>query len=134
MITKGLEDYIEFIYNKISNKENVKAIDIAKHFEISRSSVSEALIRLADMNLIIYEGRNGIQITQEGEKTAEKIIKKHKILFEFFNNILGIEDEISNENACKIEHVIDDDVIKKIFLFTSFCKESNLDKKFKDKN
>ena len=49
MITKGLEDYLEIIYNKISKGEDVKAIDIAHEFNISRSSVSEALIRLANL-------------------------------------------------------------------------------------
>ena len=53
MITQGLEDYIELIYNKISNNQDVKAVDIARELDISRSSVSEALIRLADKDLII---------------------------------------------------------------------------------
>ena len=57
MITSGLEDYLELIHNKISQNIEIKAIDIAHEFNISRSSVSEALSRLADMDFIIYEGR-----------------------------------------------------------------------------
>ena len=60
MITSGLEDYLELIYNSISEDKDIKAIDIANAFNVSRSSVSEALIRLADMDLIVYEGRKGI--------------------------------------------------------------------------
>ena len=130
MITQGLQDYLELIYNKISNHQEIKAIDIAREFNISRSSVSEALIRLADKDLIIYEGKKGIQITQNGKIEARKVIKKHKILSEFFNEILGVNGKLSSENACKIEHVIDDKIIKQIRNFNIFCKNKNINKQF----
>lgn len=114
MITSGLEDYLELIHNKISQNIEIKAIDIAHEFNISRSSVSEALSRLADMDFIIYEGRKGIKITQKGIKQAKKISNKHKILSDFFIKILGAEEALANKNACKIEHVIDDELIEKI--------------------
>ena len=65
MITSGLQDYIELIYNSITENKELKAIDIANKFNISRSSVSEALIRLSDLDLILYEGRKGIKITEK---------------------------------------------------------------------
>ncbi|MBR1616913.1 metal-dependent transcriptional regulator, partial [bacterium] len=113
MLTSGLQDYLEVIYNKISNSEQVKAIDIANIFNVSRPSVSEALFRLSKMELIKYEPRKPIQITKLGVKEAKKVTKKHAILFEFFNQVLGLKEEISNSNACKIEHVIDDEIIQK---------------------
>ena len=133
MITKGLEDYIEIIYNKISDGEDVKAVDIAHILNVSRPSVSEALIRLADKDLIIYEGRKGIKITEKGRIEAEKVIKKHKILSEFFCDILGIDEIVSSENACKIEHVIDEIVTEKIKSFNAFCKTHDIAFKFRKK-
>ena len=132
MITQGLQDYLELIYNKILNKQEVKAVDIAHEFNISRSSVSEALIRLADKDLIIYEGKKGIQITRKGKIEAKKVIKKHKILSEFFSEILCISQKSAEENACKIEHVIDENLIKQIKEFTSFCINRQINKQFKE--
>ena len=132
MITKGLEDYLEIIYNAISKNESIKAIDIANKLNISRSSVSEALIRLADKNLITYNGRKGISITQEGEIEAKKIIEKHNTLYKFFTEILGIDEATSNQNACRIEHVIDDKIVKKINSFTLYCSKNSINKKFKE--
>jgi len=114
MITKSLEDYLEYIHNKISSEKTVKAIDIANKFNVSRPTVSEALIRLADMDLIIYEGRKGIKITQKGIEQAKKTVKKHEILSSFFVNILKIDSTLADKNACKIEHVIDDELIEKM--------------------
>ena len=118
MITSGLEDYLELIHDTISQNKEIKAIDIANKFNISRPSVSEALIRLADMDLIIYEGRKGIKITSKGIEEAKKIANKHKILSDFFTKILQINESLASKNACKIEHVIDDEVIEKIKEYT----------------
>ena len=73
MITSSLEDYLEYIHNKITQDKAIKAIDIANKFNVSRSTISEALIRLADLDLIIYEGRRGIKITQKGIEQAKKL-------------------------------------------------------------
>ena len=118
MITSGLEDYLELIHNSIAQNREIKAIDIANQFQISRSSVSEALIRLADLDLIIYEGRRGIKITQKGIEEAQKIARKHRVLSTFFTKIIGINEALANKNACKIEHVIDEELIEKIEIYT----------------
>ena len=130
MITKSLEDYIEYIYMSILNGNELKAVDIARYFNISRASVSEALIKLCELGLIVYEGRKGIIITQKGEIEAKRVIKKHKILLNFFNKVLNIEFEKSSDNACKIEHVIDDDVVLILEKFNSYCDNRNLSQEF----
>ena len=114
MITKSLEDYLEYIHNKLIQDKTIKAIDIANKFNVSRPTVSEALIRLADLDLIIYVGRRGIKITQKGIEQALKTIKKHEILSNFFVNILKINPSLADKNACKIEHVIDDEILEKM--------------------
>lgn len=130
MITKSLEDYIEYIYTSLSNGEELKAIDIAKKFNISRASVSEALIRLCELGLVIYEGRKGIIVTEKGEIEAKRVIKKHQILLNFLHITLNIEFEKASDNACKIEHVIDDDVVSILEKFNQFRDKNNLKKDF----
>lgn len=132
MITKGLEDYLELIYNTIADGREIKAIDIANAFNISRPSVSEALIRLADSDLIVYEGRKGIKITEKGAAAAKKIIDKHSTLFAFFYEVLGVSFDKADVNACKIEHVIDDEVIEKIKKFNEFSKLNEIQSRFKE--
>lgn len=134
MLTKALEDYIEFIFNSIEENKTLKAIDIANCFNISRASVSEALIRLVEMDLIIYEGRKGITITEKGKIEAQRIIKKHEILSNFFLKVLNFDKETSSNNACKIEHVIDEEVIERLEKFTLFCIENDISIKFKEKH
>ena len=114
MITSSLQDYLEIIYNRTKDGSVIKAIDIAHEFNISRASVSEALYRLAQLDLIKYEPRKNIEITKNGIKEAKLVARKHEILFEFFNQVLGIDEKNASDNACRIEHVIDQEVIERI--------------------
>ena len=102
-LTSSLEDYLEVISNYLKKYNKVRAIDISKELNVSRASVSEALKRLSKQGLINYGRYDAITITEEGEKIAHKVIKKHTLLQEFFSNVLGLEEQEATENACKID-------------------------------
>ncbi len=123
-LSASLEDYLELICNLLETSQSVKAVEIAKKLNISRASVSEALMKLAQKNLIIYEGHKGITITEAGLKLAQEVIDKHNVFTAFFEETLGLNKETAEENACKIEHVIDDEVFKRIKLFQKYCSEN----------
>lgn len=123
-LSASLEDYLELICNSLETNENVKAVELAKKLNVSRASVSEALGRLAEKNLIINEGHKGITITPEGMRRAQEVIAKHNTLTSFFENILGLNSEIAEETACKIEHVISNEVFNKFQDFEKYCSQN----------
>ena len=105
-LSSGLEDYLECIYNNIQEKGSVKAIQLSKDLCVSRASVTDALHRLAEHELINYERYGTIAITEKGISKAKEIIEKHNILKIFFEKVLLLSDDEASENACRIEHVI----------------------------
>lgn len=124
-LSASLEDYLEIICNLHGTSKSVKAVDIAKQLNISRASVSEALFKLAEKKLIIYEGHKGITITPEGLKLAKEVIKKHKTVTAFFEKTLGLDKNEAEKNACKIEHVISNRVFNRLFAFQKYCNKNN---------
>jgi len=124
-LSASLEDYIEIIWNLHLENKIVKAIDISKKLNISRASVSEALSKLEEKGFIIYEGHKGITITENGIKKAKEVTSKHNTLSSFLENTLGIPKHIAENNACKIEHVITQDVFARIEAFQKFCNEKS---------
>ena len=117
MLTASLEDYIEALYEIYKEKQGVKAIDIAKRLGVGRSSVTEALKNLASKNLVNYGRYDVISLTEEGKEVALRIIEKHKTLYDFLHNILDIPSNIASDNACKMEHIISDEVLDKLVEF-----------------
>jgi len=118
-ITSGLEDYLEEIYIAQINRTPMRGADLARKLNISRASVSEALSRLVAKNLIKYSSYEAISLTQSGIIEAEKVYQKHKILKEFFEKVLEIEPQEAGENACKIEHIVSQNILEKMKNFTN---------------
>ena len=119
ILSSGLEDYLECIFNNIEKKGSVKAIEISKELDVSRASVTDALHRLADKEYIRYERYGSIEITKKGIDKAREVIDKHTILTNFFENILNLTHEEASENACRIEHVITSNAFKKLKEYTA---------------
>ena len=126
LLTASLEDYLEAFYEIIEEKNGVKAVDVANRLNVKRSSVTEALKHLSQKGLVNYNRYDVISLTPDGNKTAQAIIKKHKTLFEFLTNVLGIEEEEASENACKMEHVISDNVLNSLINFIENYKKSKV--------
>jgi Mn-dependent DtxR family transcriptional regulator len=58
--------------------------------------------------------QNGyISLMPEGRKIAERIYARHKLLTKCLMAI-GIDEEKASDEACRIEHVIDDETYEKI--------------------
>lgn len=123
-LSASLEDYLELICNLLQTSQSVKAVEIARKLNISRASVSEALARLAEKKLIVYEGHKGITITPEGLEKAKEVIDKHNTLTALFEDVFGFNRETSEENACKIEHIINGEVFDRIKKFLTYCREN----------
>lgn len=124
-LSASLEDYLELICNLLETSESVKAVELARKLNVSRASVSEALTKLVDKNLIVYEGHKGITITPQGLEKAQEVISKHKVLTSFFENTLGLDKSISEETACKVEHVISKEVFDRIKDFQLYCAKND---------
>ena len=121
-LSASLEDYLEVICNLLETSDSVKAVEISRKLNISRASVSEALNKLAEKGLILYEGHKGISITDLGLERAKEVISKHNTLTSFFENVLCLDKQESEDNACKIEHVISDEFFERLKDFKKYCE------------
>ncbi len=109
------EDYLERIL-MIQEKHNTKevhAIDIAKDMNFSKASVSVALKKLRQQELIIIDENGAIILTKQGEEIANKIYERHKTISKWLISI-GVNKETALKDACLIEHDLSDETYQKI--------------------
>lgn len=123
-ISASLEDYLEALYTIIESKQGVRVVDIARKLDVKKSSVTEALKTLSLKGLVNYGKYEVISLTEEGKKIAKSVSDKHVILQNFFTNILGAEQENASNSACKIEHVISDELLERLISFIQYCEKS----------
>ncbi len=126
-LTTTLEEYLATIF-KLEKKSGVaRANEIADSHGVSRSTVTTALKSLGEKNLIFYKPYNPIKLTPQGFKIGQKIAHRNLILNDFFERILQLPGEKARATACKVEHVITDDVIIELGRFIFFLTESGYD-------
>ena len=111
------EDYLETILILQQRTGYVRSIDIANELGYSKPSISRAVGILKENGFITVEKTGQIILTELGKNRAEEIYSKHKLLTRFLNEILGVSMDNSEEDACRIEHVISEETYIKLDLF-----------------
>ena len=116
-LSENLEDYLEAISALSEKNEGVRPSDIAKELKVKRPSVTSALNSLADKGLVEYEKYKPVVLTKEGQALATGIQKKHTLLRSFLTDILGVDATEADIAACRMEHAVNDSLMKKLSRF-----------------
>lgn len=109
ILTPSLEDYLETVLRLEEKNRVARVRDIALMLDVQMPSVTGALKSLKEKGLVQYEKNSFIVLTERGKVIAEGIYAKHKVILDFLRNVLLLPEEKAVEQACQIEHVIDDD-------------------------
>ncbi|MBQ4349874.1 MAG: metal-dependent transcriptional regulator [Clostridia bacterium] len=102
------EMYLEAILVLSQAKGFVRSIDVSEYRNYSKPSVSRAIGILQDGGYVIMGRDGGLTLTEAGREIAEKIYDRHKTLTKFFT-LLGVDEAIATDDACRIEHCISDE-------------------------
>ena len=111
------EDYLEAIYKLQQKNETVRSVDIASLLQVSRPSVNKALGVLRQAQMIQQQPYGKITLTQKGEEKAAAVCARHGTIKDFLISILGVTDWVAEEDACKMEHVVSEETMKKLTAF-----------------
>lgn len=102
------EDYLEAILVLQKQKGMVRSVDMARHMGVSKPSVCHAVATLKNGGFLTMDDGFFLHLTNIGREVAEQIYEKHR----FFTERLiaaGVDSEIAEADACRIEHVISDE-------------------------
>lgn len=113
-LSPHMEDYIETIAILTEKNRVVRVKDIAALLKIKMPSVTSALNKLKELELIDYEKYGYIELTTKGEIISNRVLSRHLCLKEFFSRVLNIPEDQSEAEACKIEHHITPETCKRI--------------------
>lgn len=113
---ESAEDYLETILILMERNGQVRSIDIVNEMNFSKPSISIAMKKLREHGFIRMDVNGLITLTQEGREVAERIYSRHKLLTSVLVAI-GVDGRKAAEEACKIEHDIDDETYDRIYDF-----------------
>ncbi len=125
-IQKSSEDYLEAMLILEEEHGYIKSIDIANHLGVTKPSVSYAVKRLKESGYINMEPNGPIALTPPGRKIATRTYNRHKAL-SIFLELIGVDPDLADEDACKIEHDISHDTYVAICNFVNEHSDIKID-------
>ena len=108
------ENYLETILLLKQRDSRVRSIDIARHLGFAKPSVSRAVGILKREGFIRVDHGGLIELTEKGQKKADEIHERHRIISDYLVRTLHIDEKIAETDACRIEHVISTETFEKI--------------------
>ena len=105
VIQKASEDYLESMLMMQEKYGYIRSIDVAAHLGVTKPSVSYATKKLRENGYITMDKDGLITLTDSGLTVARTMLERHHTITAFLMD-LGVEKDIAEKDACKIEHDI----------------------------
>jgi DtxR family Mn-dependent transcriptional regulator len=88
---------------------------IAERLHQSGPTVSQTVARMERDSLLTVEGDRHLHLTATGRTHAVAVMRKHRLAELLLVNVIGMPYESAHDEACRWEHVMSDDVEKRVF-------------------
>lgn len=124
------EDYLETIYRLSAEIDSVGISDIARERGVTLPTVTSAVSGLKEKGYLNQRHYGKVTLTSSGEAKAIDIYEAHKTIKRFLREVLGLPENLSESEACKMEHGLSRETLDRLkhFIKTVInCRESNND-------
>ena len=115
--SESQEMYLKTILLLRLGNQTSRSVDVANELGYSKASVSRAVSLLKGEKLIEVVEGGEIVFTNKGKEKALSVLERYKVLVKILKK-LGLDDEEADEEACKLEHVIGDELYAKLKEFS----------------
>ena len=107
-ISTSSENYLEVIYELGMDGQGVRSVDVAKKLQVSKASVNKAVGVLRQAGMAEQQLYGMISLTEQGVERAKEVWRRHHTIKRFLIRVLNVDEEIAEEDACRMEHVVSD--------------------------
>ena len=105
-LSENIEDYLEAIHRMSETARGVSTTGLAQRLQVRAASVTGMLRRLTELGLIRYRPYRNIALTQEGERRAHEVIRRHRLVERLLSDLLHVPLEQTHQEACRLEHAV----------------------------
>jgi len=119
-VSGSQEDYLKIIWYMEQDQVKATAKSVADRYRVKPPTVLAMFKQLSQMELIHYDKLNGAQLTETGDNQARKLIRKHRLVETFLEEVLEMDNHLLHEEAERLEHAISDNLMYRIDAYLGF--------------
>ena len=113
------EMYLRTVLELIEEGQTPMRARISERLGHSGPTVSQTVARMERDGLLSVRDDRMIELTEEGQLQATRVMRKHRLAERLLADVIGLEWEYVHEEACRWEHVISEQVERKILKLIS---------------
>ena len=122
-LTPSQQNYLEHIWY-LSEKGSVRVVDLADAVGVKRPSVTRAVNNLTGLGLLRQEQYGTIEFTAKGYRVALYIARRDASLKRFMTEVLHLSPGKADQEVCRIEHAVGDEVLRRLDVLVDFIKSN----------
>lgn len=97
---------------------------ISERLGHSGPTVSQTVGRMERDGLVVVSGDRHLELTDAGRSKAVHVMRKHRLAERLLSDVIGLEWEYVHEEACRWEHVMSEQVERKLVAMLGHPTES----------
>ncbi len=114
------ENYLKALFHLERKAERVTTTAIAETLEVTLPSATKMMKTLAAAGLVQHVPYRGSSLTEEGNRAALRVIRKHRLIEVFLVEVLGYRWDEVHDEAERLEHAVSDPLADRIDAFLGF--------------
>ena len=119
-ITHSIAHHLMAVDALLSRHGYCRVTDVARYLNITKGSASITLKHLKVRGYIEEDHNKFIHPTEKGKHTVRVVVAKRQIIIKFLSEVLRVEPEQAEIDACKIEHLVSSRTGKQLLYFVQF--------------
>src|ERR687896_1712740 len=104
--TVAEEEYLQTLFWLHEAGLAMTGANVARAMQLSAPTVHEMIGRLERDGYITRAGDKSISFTESGQRHAEEIVRRHRLIERFLTDVLGIPWDEVHEEAERLEHAM----------------------------
>lgn len=107
-LSPAWEDYLKAIFGLTAGNQRATTNEIAGQMEVAPASATVMIQKMAGCQppLLEYQKHQGVTLTPQGRSIALEVIRHHRLLETFLQQVLGYSWDEVHPEADRLEHVI----------------------------
>lgn len=120
IITHSAAHHLMAVDDLIQKFGYARVSDVARLLNITRGSVSISLKPMKEAGLIVQDENRHLQLSPSGQQLVDAIKAKRLLVKRMLADVLGVDPEQAEIDACKMEHLISAETAGRLVAFLRF--------------
>ena len=124
-ITHSVAHHLAAISELAEQQGYARVSDVARHLDITRGSASLTLKALKQKHFVLEDQNKFLRLSEEGQRIVDMVLAKRAIVRKFLRDVLQVEAQQAEVDACKVEHLLSEETSEKLLHFVRFLLEDH---------